>query len=200
MGCWDETCALTQTAVSYNDPCVMVELEDCGHPEIIHDGKVIAPATPFTSINAAHPEYLYASENYRYHGIKLRRVGYGLYSEYGDLDTMERDDSSKMFRYFFHRAAWDWALSYAKRHGIVYEDRHSAFRKLAEIVGRPEDVPAWLPPVLSKDFQDFMVVDTVAFYIRRPLATPPSGHQSACDSRPAQKEWHHLVGILLNKS
>jgi hypothetical protein len=97
MGCWEETCALTNTPIYNGERCVMLELDE---PQLGIYLK-FSPLSPMGTKGSDHQWRMFKA---------LHR---GTYNDYGWLEELDRRD-----RFwpciFFHEKVWDWALKTAK--------------------------------------------------------------------------------------
>ncbi len=95
MGCWTETCAVTNTAINSNQECVIVRIKE-------------------------DPTYLMRAYGY-YPNIQslehVRDIIMGSYNDYGYVNEDDRDIdfSDDEYRIFFHRKVWDSLAKMGKK-------------------------------------------------------------------------------------
>lgn len=95
MGCWDETCGLTNTIVRTGDPCVMV---------------VIKPGGP-------SPYISHTFGNQPWDLRQVQEIHKGTYNDYGwisEVDIEHGDPRNDYFICFFHRRVWDEVVAFEK--------------------------------------------------------------------------------------
>lgn len=92
MGCWQETCGLTNTPIYENEPCVMVILDNYWLDRIV--GNTHSPIGLQSSI-----------AQWRV----VKSIHYGTYNDYGWLKEVD-DATSPASAIFFHRKVWNWAI------------------------------------------------------------------------------------------
>jgi hypothetical protein len=190
MGCWEETCALTNVHIRSGDPVVVVY---CKAPTVIDFG--------------ADYNFPYGS-----FGKEVVAIAEGKYDEYGGLEGQEEPvEGQWSYKLFFHQEAWtlaqrswtrvitpkDWDTSYEfdLRRWQAYEDlRKEHPLHAAELYRIPPKKPQSLPRL-----DEFARVVRLANMARIRLAPPPAGPQGGEEGGKEMYEVHNLKGALLNR-
>jgi len=118
MGCWDETCCLSNQIVRENDPAVMVVIK----PGEVQHGLVCNT---------------FGSQFWDFKQVK--EIHKGTYNDYGWLkETHKEDDDPRLDYYlcFFHKNIWDEVVDFERK-----ENENATFRKWTDLNKKwcPED-------------------------------------------------------------
>lgn len=199
MGCWDETCALTNVAIAPSDTCVMVVVRVSKHPS--HFGR------------------FQSRQDFK----NVVIIAEGEYDWYGGIEgfTNEFSDSGDHHRFFFAKEAWDFALaqissiddyftnslkeslgksnpfedSHEESLRLIYEEINEERRKNGE---EPREVPS--PRHAYPDrIGEFSLVTAYCNLVRRPLTMPSSGPQHGEEYRKTQLEFARKVVKMVRK-
>lgn len=160
MGCWQETCALTNTPIYEGERCVMLVLDE-------KEFNLYMKHFPLSPIGMRGTDNQWRM---------FKAVHKGTYNDYGWLNEVERPEDRAPCM-FFHEAVWDWALTTAKANldehkfeadymGLYNDLPESSLMKMSML-----KVTDWL--------RDIAWVCHLAYWLRRNLLAAVSfqGHQ-----------------------
>lgn len=97
MGSWDESCRLTHVGIGSGDACVRVRV-------VVPEGKL-----PQLHQLIATGEFPWSTQ-WRW----IKSIDFGHYDDYGRMKEDLGVDQESDHTIWFHQAAWDWAVEWAK--------------------------------------------------------------------------------------
>ena len=101
MGCWEETCALTNTPIYNGERCVMIVIDEDKLKSLF---KNFSGAVTIGTMGGDYQWKIFKS------------LHCGTYNDYGYLEELDESELGKSFPcIFFHEAVWDWALKNSGR-------------------------------------------------------------------------------------